>query len=267
VIKSYLKVEKQILLDYINLLKKFFEKYKKKIKEKRVGVMISGGIDSSIIAKFVSLYFKKRIFFTLGTSSSLDFPYTKILASHLKTELKIITLEKKHLTQNLIQKTKIILEKKDIKANITNFSLALGFYFVCQKAKEEKIKFLFTGQGPDILLAGYNLYKQIPPNQLNSKIKEHLPLLEIDKLRDQSIANIFSIKLINPYLEKSSIDFCLRLNPSFKFNKINKEIYEKYILRRLGEVLGIPQKIILRHKKAFQYSTKIQKILLSTSLF
>ncbi|MCS7093299.1 MAG: asparagine synthase C-terminal domain-containing protein [Patescibacteria group bacterium] len=130
-----------------------------------------------------------------------------------------------------------------------------------KKVKASGISYLFTGQGPDVLLAGYHMYQKIPLEFLNQEIASDLYLLEIDKKRDQAIADFFDITLINPYLEKEMIDFCLKLPPEFKINQIEGKNYEKYLSRKLAVSLGLPKEIILRPKKAFQYSTKVRKYL------
>ena len=251
-------MENELIKEYLNLLHQFYQKYQKKIGEREVGVMLSGGIDSSIIAYFASNYFPKTLFFTLAADErSDDIFYAKILSKKLNKNLEIIFYQKNDV-EKIRKKVEEILIKDKIAITSTQLSLACAFYLICQKVKEENISYLFTGQGPDILLAGYHKYKNIKKEKLNEEIKKDLPLLTIDKKRDNALANYFQIKLINPYLEKDFIDFALKVQPEFKVNLIKNEVYEKYLSRKVAKFLKLPEKIILRHKKALQYSTKIR---------
>ena len=252
-------MEKQLIKKYLDLLHQFYQKYKKEIGERTVGVMLSGGIDSSIIAYFTHLYFKKTSFFTLASDEkSKDIFYAQILAKKLDKKLEVIFYQKEDILK-IKNKILEILKKNKIEINPMQEALSSAFFLVCQKVKEKNIEFLFTGQGPDILLAGYHKYKNIPKNNINKEIKKDLPLLEIDKKRDRGVANHFQINLINPYLEKDFIDFTLEIPENFKINLINGEVYEKYLSRQVGKSIKLPEEIVLRHKKALQYSTKIIK--------
>jgi len=250
-------MENKLIKKYLDLLHQFYQKYKNEIGEREVGVMLSGGIDSSIIAYFTHLYFKKTSFFTLASDEkSKDIFYAQILAKKLDKNLEII-LYQKNAVLKIRKKIEEILIKNEVKINSMQIALASAFFLVCQKVKEKNIIYLFTGQGPDILLAGYHKYKNIPKNKINEEIKKDLPLLEVDKKRDRGVANHFQINLINPYLEKDFVDFTLEIPENFKINLINGEVYEKYLARQVGKYIKLPEEIILRHKKALQYSTKI----------
>lgn len=253
-------MESRIISDYINLLKKIINKIKNKINDEKVAVLVSGGIDSSIIAYFVKDLFKNCYLFSVGTVDNADFYYVDLLNNFLNNPLKKIIVSEKEV--NKAKKTiLLILKKNNLPDDITQISLAVSFFLVLQEINKDKIKYVFTGQGPDILLAGYHKYKNIPLNQLNPQIKKDLSLLKIDEKRDQTIADYFNLKLMNPYLTKEFIKFSLSIPPQLKRNKIDNEVYEKYLSRKVGKRIGIPKEIILRHKKALQYSTGIRKLL------
>ena len=89
-------------------------------------------------------------------------------------------------------------------------------------------------------------------------IKKDLPLLEIDKRRDSAVAEYFDLKLINPFLEKDFIKLALQIPANYKI----KDKIEKYIVRHYAKLIGLPNELATRPKKAFQYSTGIQSLLL-----
>jgi len=204
-------------------------------------------------------HFPNTVLLSFGVKESSDQPYIKILNEFLK--LKLINLEviDNDVKENL-STVKEILEKNKIKPSLTQTSLGIGYFLIFKKAQELGIQNIFTGQGPDILLGGYNMYKNIKLSTLNEKIKDDLILLETDKKRDSAMAHHFGINLFNPYLTKEFIDFSLKVPAELKLHKENDLIIEKYLSRKVGESLSFPKVIWSRPKKAFQYSTGVQKI-------
>lgn len=253
-------MENQLINDYINLFDQIFLYYKNKIKNQKIAVLASGGIDSSIVAFFCKKYFPQTALYSLSTPKSLDEKYVQIIAQFLNLPLKEIVVKENDI-KNSIDIVSSILTKNQLKIDRVQLPLAIAFYLVLKTIKNDGIKIVFTGQGPDILLAGYHMYQNISLKNLNLKIKNDLPLLEVDKKRDTAVANFFNLRLINPYLEKKFIDFALKVPPKLKINFINNEKYEKYLSRKVGERLRLPKEIILRHKKALQYSTGVVKYL------
>ena len=243
----------------IRTLEEIFTREVEKIGQEKISVLVSGGIDSSTIATFTTRFFKKVVFLSFGTSDNFDLPYVKILQNHLKKPLIFQKIHEKMVQKNL-PLVKELLEKIKVERNLTQISLALGYFLIFQRAKKEGIKYIFTGQGPDILLGGYHQYDKVPLTKLNKAIENDLPALEIDKKRDGRMAQYFGIKLINPYLDQQFIETCLTIPARFKIVKKNSRLVKKYILRRVGERVGLPPLIVNRPKKAFQYSTKIQTI-------
>ncbi len=253
-------MENQLINDYINLFDQIFISYQQRIKNQKIATLVSGGIDSSIVAFFCKKYFPQTTLYTLLTLKASDKKYTQIIAQFLKLPLKEVSVGKNDI-KNSVSIVHSILTKNQLEINQIHLPLAIAFYLVLKKIKEDGIKIVFTGQGPDILLAGYHMYQNIPSVDLNAKIRNDLPLLEIDKRRDIAVANFFDLQLINPYLEKKFVDFALKVPSNLKINFINDEKYEKYLSRKVGEKLDLPKEIVYRHKKAFQYSSGIIKLL------
>ncbi len=225
-----------------------------------VAVFVSGGIDSSIIATLVFKNFKNVTLTSLETKYSKDKPYVELLGKFLKTKPAFYKAERDEI-KKVKSEIEKILKENNIEPLKVHLPIAASFYFLCKKANELGIKHVFTGQGPDILFAGYHKYKKVPLDKLNKEIKKDLPLLEIDKRRDNAIAKIFGISLYNPYLEKEFIDLALKIPAEEKVKFIKGKRVEKWIMRKLGEKLGLPKEIVWRPKKAIQYSTGVSRIM------
>lgn len=243
----------QPYLDQMNsILTELFAEYAKAYQAP--GILLSGGIDSSTIAYFVSSYFKEYTILSMGTVKTKDRKYIDIMSDHLKKPYVWVDITNKDLIAD-IPVIKQLLIKAGIDENIMQVSLAAGYYFIFKKAQKLGITHIFTGQGPDILLGGYHKYESV--SNINEEIKKDLPLLEIDKKRDGAMAKYFGITLINPYLEERFVDFALTIPQKYLVQGSNKKI----ILRELGKKKGLPQEIVNRPKKAFQYSTGIQDLI------
>lgn len=244
----------------INTLNKIISDHKQVLKNTPIGVFVSGGIDSSIIATLVSKNFKDITLISLITNHSKDKPYVESLAKFLKKPLVFAKADKEKINK-IKPKIEKILKEEKIEPIKVHLPIATSFYFLCQKANELNIKHVFTGQGSDILFAGYHKYKNIPIEKLNEEIKKDLKLLEIDKKRDNALAKIFGIKLYNPYLENEFVELALKIPAEEKVKIVKENRVEKWISRKVGEKLGLPKEIVWRPKKAIQYSTGVSKLI------
>lgn len=255
---KYLKeINRQLEIEYNNYSKT----------NKRPAVLVSGGLDSSVIAVLTNKYFPSCELFSFGTSKNSDKPFTEILGKHLGKKISWLDISLLDLVRNL-ETVKKILINADVDPDLTNLSLGLGYFLIFKKINSEGIKDVFTGQGPDILFAGYHRYRKIgrsdgqnvreSDDQISQMIKEDLPLLEIDKRRDSAIAEFFGLKIINPFLEPDFVKLALTIPAEYKI----KDKIEKYIVRHYAMTIGVPNELATRPKKAFQYSTGIQSLLL-----
>lgn len=255
---KYLEViNRQLELEYIN--------YSKVVK--KPAVLVSGGLDSSIIAVLTNKYFPNCQLFSFGTVKNADKTYTEILGKHLGKKINWLNISLLDLENNL-DTVKKLLTKTNVETDLTNISLGLGYFLIFKKIKKAKIKYVFTGQGPDILFAGYHRYRSARASggqsvresekRINQMIRKDLPLLEVDKRRDSAMAEFFGLKLINPYLEPDFVKLALEIPAKYKI----KDGIEKYIVRQYAEAIGLPSDLATRPKKAFQYSTGIQSLLL-----
>jgi len=218
------------------------------------GVLLSGGIDSSVITTYVLKQFENPLIFSMGTNETKDRPFVDIFAHCFKVPYEWIELSDKLIKEALPIVSELLI-KNGIEDSTMQRSLGLGYFLIFKRAHELGIRGIVTGQGPDILFAGYHKYKQLSGTELENEIKKDLVLLETDKKRDGAMANHFGITLLNPYLEQDFVDFSLSVPSELKL----KDGVEKYFMRKWGKTRGLPQEIVVRPKKAFQYSTGLQK--------
>jgi asparagine synthase (glutamine-hydrolysing) len=251
-----MNMEKIWVDKYQKILERLFKNYQNEIKEQKIGVLVSGGIDSSIVADFVVRSFSQTKLISLQSEKSIDDDFVIILAKHLKKDPLLVRVTRENLLE-IQPEIKKLLTWAAVEINPVQIALGSVYYWLFKEANSQGIKAIFTGQGPDILLGGYNKYRQLSGKNLKQAILEDLPLLQIDLARDTAMAKVWDIKIINPYLDKSVIDFCL----SVPTELIIKNDQEKYLSRILGKSLRLPKIIIKRPKKAMQYSTGVSKII------
>lgn len=218
------------------------------------GVLLSGGIDSSTVTLLISRHFPGYRIFSMGTGDTKDREFVALLAGRLQHDYRWVDLNEKDIKDNLPAVVGL-LQKAGVPQSPMQVALAMGYFLIFREAAREGITRVFTGQGPDITFGGYHKYKSVP--DVASEIKKDLPLLEVDKRRDGAMAAFHGITLTNPYLEPEMVAFALRVPSEFKI----ADGVEKYLLRRYAESIGVPAEIVGRPKKAFQYSTGLQKVI------
>ncbi|MBO8204944.1 asparagine synthase (glutamine-hydrolyzing) [Prochlorococcus marinus] len=179
--------------------------HKRKCEEVKSGIILSGGIDSSII----SYYGKKNNFNSFLHLDSVD-------NSELKDAQNIAKKLSVKLSHDYIDKDKFF---KFLKKTIQSWEYPLvhsngvGIYLLAKMAKENGIKVLIGGEGADELFGGYYFYKsayllsKLPlfNNKLNNKISKFLDFSKFNiPFNSNSISNNFSKKL-NNYMNCLSI--------------------------------------------------------------
>ncbi len=218
-------------------------------RDKKIGVLFSGGVDSTLIAKVLK---DNNIDFTCYTASSSNEEYKDLICSikaakELGFKLKVAKPE--DLEKELI-KVSDILET----ANYITISIALPLYLAMKKAKEDKIDFLFSGLGTEELYAGYERHAHA--EDINEECRKGLETInERDIERDETLAKYFDLELLVPFLDNTLIDYSLNIPGEEKI----KNGYKKYILREVAEELGVPKEYAWRKKLAVQYGSGIDR--------
>jgi asparagine synthase (glutamine-hydrolysing) len=207
-------------------------------------VLLSGGIDSSLIA-YIASKFKKISAYSAGVEGSYDLNAAQSAGEILGIKVNKIIINEQNLYEGLLELISI-----DPSQGPLELSFNLPLYFVYKNAKE---KVLLSGQGCDELFGGYKKYKTDP-----MKMEEDIDkVLNFTIIKEIHIANYFKKDLKTPYLDTEILDFAKTINISDKVS----EVSEKIILRKAALFLGLPEEITIRKKKAAQYGSGVNKIL------
>ncbi len=223
--------------------------------EKVVGLLFSGGLDSSIVGKILNDLEVDVIPITVGEKNSEDV----LTAQKISKDLfkKHITI---YLTQKLVEKTIPEVMKITKESDIITVSVGCVIYLAAKYASLLGLKTIFTGTGSDELFAGYKSHEKALERGFDGVHEEclrRLKEIKKDVERDTKICEHFGLIVKTPFLDKKVVEIALDIHPKHKISKEEKKI----ILRKVAKELGLPEEIYLRKKKAAQYGTKIQKII------
>lgn len=246
-IKPELKNHKQILKELKQLV---IKSIKDNIPEEKFGILFSGGVDSTLIAKVCKKQKSNFICYTAalkekGLKQAEDLEYAKKAAKKLNLKLKVKTINLNE-TETYIKKILKILKEPDV----VKVGVALPFYIAFELAKKDNINIIFSGLGSEELFAGYE--RHLKAKNINKEcFNGLLNMYERDISRDLAIAKAQKITLKVPYLEEELINYSLKIPSEFKLSKTQN----KLILREVAEQLGLKE-FAWRKKRAAQYGSR-----------
>lgn len=237
--------------------------------ERPIACLLSGGLDSSLIAALVNNYFKCQKnasyvleTYSIGLAGSEDLKYAKIVADYLQTKHTEIIVTEQEMFDIIPEVIKAIesYDTTTVRASIGNY--LLGKYI----AANSEAKVIFNGDGSDELLGGY-LYMNKCPDDIEFDKETNRLLTDIhlfDVLRSDKCISSHGLEPRTPFLDKSFVNFITSLPPVFRNHKhhnyVDKCNIEKYILRNSfskemfldfeGKQI-LPDDILWRKKEAF----------------
>lgn len=220
-----------------NAVKKRLSAYKEKI----LGVWLSGGLDSSLIAAILKKYHDNVITFSVGFENSPDLLSAKTVADYIGSkhiEYKLKTDE----IFNLIPEAIYTLESFDaplVRSSIGNMIVS---------RLSSKADIVFSGEGGDEVFAGYNYFLDFNNDEeIQKELLKALKSLHNTALqRVDRFANKYSVDVKLPLLDEELIYFSFNIPPAFKINKN----MTKYILREVA-LKYLPENIVWRTKDKF----------------
>jgi asparagine synthase (glutamine-hydrolysing) len=209
-----------------------------------VGVWLSGGVDSSVIAALARSFVDRLYTFSAGVEGAPDLEYAKKVAQHIDSEHheRIYNLAE---MLDVLEKTIYHLESFD--APLVNS--AVSNYLVSELAADH-VPFVFSGEGGDELLAGYTYQKTYNINvQLTLSIQETIAALHNTALQrvDRS-ATAHSIGVDTPFLDSDVVRYSLAIPSHWKIH--GSDMVDKWPLRN-GFADILPEEVVWRDKSKF----------------
>ncbi len=223
------------------------------------GVLLSGGLDSSITSALAKKFASKRIesddkqdawwpqlhSFSVGLEGAPDLKAAKIVANHIGTvhhEINFTVQEGIDAIRDVIYH----LETYDI----TTVRASTPMYLMARAIKSLGIKMVLSGEGADELFGGYLYFHKAP----NSKefhqetVRKLEKLHQYDCLRANKSLAAWGIEGRVPFLDKEFIETAMNVNPDDKMIKNGR--IEKWVLREAFKDY-LPESVLWRQKEQF----------------
>lgn len=223
------------------------------------GVLLSGGLDSSVISAIAKKYAAKRVesdntqeawwpqlhSFAVGLVGSPDLAAARKVADYIGTihhEIHFTVQEGLDAVRDVIYH----LETYDV----TTVRASTPMYLMARVIKSMGVKMVLSGEGADELFGGYLYFHKAPNAQAfhEETVRKLSKLHLYDCLRANKSLAAWGVEGRVPFLDKEFIDVAMRLNPEDKMAKDGK--MEKWVIRKAFEDY-LPESVVWRQKEQF----------------
>ena len=221
---------------------------KRLVADAKVGFLLSGGLDSSLVCAIAAMKSNEQIkTFAIGMSEdAIDLKYARQVADYIgsdHTEVYMTSDEVLSSLETVIQ----LLGTYDI----TTIRASMGMYLVCKAIHEKTdIRVLLTGEISDELF-GYK-YTDFAPDARAFQEESQKRIRELhmyDVLRADRCISVNSLEARVPFGDLDFVKYVMAVDPELKLNTYGKG---KYLLRHAFEQDGyLPDDILWREKAAF----------------
>lgn len=228
---------------------------------REVGVIFSGGLDSSYIAlllKEISENIPLKIkLYAVGVKDSKDVEAAKYASKFLNLDLEIC-----EVTEDLIKDELPHVVKAIDDDNLMKIGVGMTTYLATGMVARDGLKVAISGQGADELFGGYKRYlKSFADGSLNWELRQDISnMYHVNLERDDACSMLNGVELRLPFLDEKLVELVLNIPDNKKIVSIHDDM-RKSILRKIAFEEGLDYDIAYRPKKAAQYGTGIDKIL------
>ena len=220
---------------------------KRLVADAKVGFLLSGGLDSSLVCAIAARQSDKPIkTFAIGMSEdAIDLKYAKQVAEYIGSDHTEVIITKDDVLSSLDDVIKLLGTY-----DITTIRASMGMYLLCKYIHENTdIRVLLTGEISDELF-GYK-YTDFAPSaeafQTESQKRVH-ELHMYDVLRADRCISVNSLEARVPFGDLDFVEYVMSIDPEKKLNTYGKG---KYLLRHAFEGDYLPHDILYREKAAF----------------
>ena len=223
------------------------------------GVLLSGGLDSSIISAIAQKYAAKRVedggqtgawwprlhSFAVGLKGAPDLEKARRVAEHIGTvhhEINYTIQEGIDAIRDVIYFTETY--------DVTTVRASTPMYLLARVIKSMGIKMVLSGEGADEIFGGYLYFHKAPSAQAfhEETVRKLSKLHWYDCLRANKSLSAWGVEGRVPFLDRDFLDIAMRLNPQAKM--CPGDVMEKKILRKAFADM-LPEEIAWRQKEQF----------------
>ena len=223
------------------------------------GVLLSGGLDSSVISAITQSYSERRIednsqtkawwprlhSFAVGLKGAPDLAKARMVADHIGTvhhEINYTIQEGLDAIRDVIY----FIETYDV----TTVRASTPMYLLARVIKSMGIKMVLSGEGADEIFGGYLYFHKAPSAEEFHKetVRKLSKLYLYDCLRANKSLATWGVEGRVPFLDKEFLDVAMRTNPAAKM--CPGKTMEKRIVREAFSDM-LPEEIVWRQKEQF----------------
>ena len=216
-----------------------------------VGVILSGGLDSSIVLANVLAMHPDCVALTIGAPGSDDLAYSRRLCADFGVPHEIIDVQPGDIRAGDIREAIRMSELTEY-GDIINAVVSVPLF---ARAQQLGIKVVLTGDGSDELFAGYPMYEQAgaaASRRLFLHVISNLYRTELQRVDRASMGNGVEARV--PYLDPAVVELAMRLPLGLKV----RDGQEKWIMRQaFADVL--PGYILRRPKNPMSHSSGLHE--------
>ncbi len=223
------------------------------------GVLLSGGLDSSVISAIAETYSTMRIeddsrtrawwprlhSFAVGLKDAPDLAKARLVAGHIGTvhhEINYTIQEGLDALRDVIYYTETY--------DVTTVRASTPMYLLARVIKSMGIKMVLSGEGADEIFGGYLYFHKAPDaRSFHEETVRKLSRLHLyDCLRANKSLAAWGVECRVPFLDKEFLDVVMRLNPEAKMCP-GKTIEKRLVREAFADLL--PEEIVWRQKEQF----------------
>lgn len=213
--------------------------------DRPIGFLLSGGLDSSLIASIAQRHIGKIKTFSIGVKDSPDLVAARRVADYLDSDHTEIIFTAEEGIKALPHVIKS-LESYDT----TTVRASIPMWLLCKYIKENTpCRYIFSGEGSDEVLGGY-LYFHFAPTEEEFSMENlrRLKLIhQFDGLRADRCAAAHGLDLVVPFLDKYFIECAMTIEQRLKIPSEGMPQIEKRVLREVFNEY-LPEEILWRQK-------------------
>jgi len=204
------------------------------------GILLSGGLDTSILAVLASKFTLIKAF-TVGFSkaSAPDVEYARLLSSRLRLDHIVYFFEENELCKALREVIRVLRTFDPME--VRNSAV---IYIGLRLARDNGVRTVMTGDGGDELFAGYSFLFNLSEEELKLKLEK---LWETMHFSSIPLARELGLEVKIPFLDPEFKSFAMKISPRYKVRLEGGRVYGKWILRKAFERM-LPKEIVWRDK-------------------
>lgn len=225
------------------------------------GALLSGGVDSSLIAAIAARIMRERDAnyklrtFSVGMPGSPDFEHARLVAQHIGSQHMEITFGVEDCLDG-VRDLIYHLESYDV----ATVRCSLPMFYLARHVKSTGIKMILSGEGADEIFGGYLYFHKAPDyEQFHQEMITRCEQLHVsDILRANKVTMSKGLELRVPFLDTAFVDHVMSVRPQDKipgplneFTGERKWRPEKFILRQAFTGDYLPDAVLWRQKEQF----------------